>query len=143
VRKFCLILTIGIALDQLLKWLLFTNGNNYIWRDFLGIQLSTNRGIAFSLPVYGYVSIVISLLLLCFLAWLGWKYFSWRVVWTAFGMGLIFAGAISNLFDRIFLGFVRDYLRIWFFPVFNLADIMIFMGVIILIAFYKDIWHEI
>jgi signal peptidase II len=43
--------------------------------------------------------------------------------------GLILGGAVSNLWDRIFLGFVVDYidLRVW--PVFNLSDSCITVGV--------------
>jgi signal peptidase II len=50
--------------------------------------------------------------------------------------GLILGGTISNLFDRIFFGYVVDYidLRIW--PVFNLADSAITVGVILLILNY-------
>jgi signal peptidase II len=46
--------------------------------------------------------------------------------------GLIVGGALSNLCDRIFLGFVVDYidLRVW--PVFNLADSCITSGIILL-----------
>ncbi|MCK4917291.1 MAG: signal peptidase II [Candidatus Omnitrophica bacterium] len=47
--------------------------------------------------------------------------------------GMIFGGAISNLYDRIVLGFVVDYLdfRIW--PVFNLSDTCISVGAGLLI----------
>lgn len=47
--------------------------------------------------------------------------------------GLILGGALSNLYDRIFLGFVVDYidLRIW--PVFNLSDSGISIGVAVLL----------
>ena len=43
--------------------------------------------------------------------------------------GLIFGGALSNLYDRIFLGYVVDYidLRVW--PVFNLSDTCITIGI--------------
>jgi signal peptidase II len=51
----------------------------------------------------------------------------------AVGCGLILGGAFSNLYDRIFIGFVIDYidLRIW--PVFNLSDTCICVGVGLLI----------
>ncbi|MCK5494388.1 MAG: signal peptidase II [Candidatus Omnitrophica bacterium] len=53
--------------------------------------------------------------------------------------GMIFGGAISNLYDRIVLGFVVDYLdfRIW--PVFNLSDtcISVGAGLLILQSFHK------
>ena len=51
--------------------------------------------------------------------------------------GLLFGGILGNLIDRIFRGFVIDYLDFTFFnyhfPVFNLADICIVLGVIIVI----------
>jgi len=47
--------------------------------------------------------------------------------------GLILGGALSNLYDRIFLGFVVDYLdfRIW--PVFNLSDSCLNIGAVLLL----------
>jgi signal peptidase II len=47
--------------------------------------------------------------------------------------GLIIGGALSNLWDRIFLGYVVDYidLRIW--PVFNISDFSITVGVVLLL----------
>ena len=54
--------------------------------------------------------------------------------------GMIFGGAVSNLYDRIVLGFVVDYLdfRIW--PVFNLSDtcISVGAGLLILQSFLKN-----
>ena len=53
--------------------------------------------------------------------------------------GMIFGGAMSNLYDRVILGFVVDYLdfRIW--PVFNLSDtcISVGAGLLILQSFHK------
>ena len=46
---------------------------------------------------------------------------------------MLFSGAIGNMIDRIFIGKVVDYIdfRIW--PIFNLADIAIVFGCIIII----------
>ncbi len=51
-------------------------------------------------------------------------------------LGLIIGGALGNVIDRIFLGYVVDYLdfRIW--PVFNLADSMIVIGSGIFIFYF-------
>lgn len=48
------------------------------------------------------------------------------------GVGLIISGAIGNFIDRIFLGYVRDFISIRFFSfVFNIADMWITFGIII------------
>jgi lipoprotein signal peptidase len=52
------------------------------------------------------------------------------------GFSLIILGGLSNFLDRIIFGYVIDWLRIFFLPisVFNLADLMIIGGVIILLV---------
>ena len=59
-------------------------------------------------------------------------------------MVLIFAGAIGNFIDRIRQGFVVDFLyfELIDFPIFNVADIYVTVGCILLILlllfYYKD-----
>ncbi|ACC98695.1 Lipoprotein signal peptidase [Elusimicrobium minutum Pei191] len=50
------------------------------------------------------------------------------------GLSFILGGAIGNLYDRIFLGYVVDFidLRVW--PVFNIADSFICIGAVLLAA---------
>jgi signal peptidase II len=48
-------------------------------------------------------------------------------------IGLLAGGAASNLFDRLTQGRVTDFLQISRFPVFNLADVAITVGVILLL----------
>lgn len=50
-----------------------------------------------------------------------------------FGLLLILSGAISNLVDRIHFGCVIDFIDLRFWPIFNLADILITAGVIMLL----------
>tara|TARA_Y100000310_G_scaffold345846_1_gene471174 strand:+ start:59991 stop:60467 length:477 start_codon:yes stop_codon:yes gene_type:complete len=51
-------------------------------------------------------------------------------------IGLIFGGAIGNLIDRLWIGYVVDFidLRIW--PVFNISDMAISLGIIYLVIYY-------
>ena len=63
--------------------------------------------------------------------------------WYERALILILSGAIGNMIDRIRTGYVIDFVQVyyqdWYFPAFNLADIAIFFGVLILIlhAFIK------
>ena len=66
-----------------------------------------------------------------------------------FSYSLIIAGAVGNLIDRVFFGYVRDFIRIDFFDftnintVFNVADICVTVGVVLmLIYFLKSIIKE-
>ena len=53
---------------------------------------------------------------------------------------LIEVGILSNLMDRIFFDGVVDYLNFWFIPTFNLADVLIVGGALLLIKqLYKQI----
>ena len=56
------------------------------------------------------------------------------------GFSLILGGAVGNLIDRIYFGYVIDFIdfRIW--PVFNIADISVVIGVAIMIK--KVIAHD-
>lgn len=56
---------------------------------------------------------------------------------TALAISLIIGGALGNLWDRLTLGYVRDfidfYVNTWHFPIFNIADSAICVGVAILV----------
>lgn len=50
-------------------------------------------------------------------------------LWGRFGIALVLGGALGNLYDRLLLGYVVDFLEFPYFPVFNLADSAIVLGV--------------
>ena len=51
-------------------------------------------------------------------------------------LGLIMGGTVGNGFDRIINGTVTDFVNVHFWPVFNVADSAISIGVVLLIASY-------
>jgi signal peptidase II len=63
---------------------------------------------------------------------------------TNLSFGLLFGGVVSNLLDRIIFGYVRDFISIGSFPVFNIADASIVVGVIliIIISLKGDVKNE-
>ena len=60
--------------------------------------------------------------------------------------GLFIGGALGNFIDRLFLGYVRDFIRFDFmsFPVFNIADICLNAAVVLLIVWqiYAAVWEK-
>lgn len=55
---------------------------------------------------------------------------------SAVGYALMSAGIVHNMYERVYLGFVQDYFNLNFvnFPVFNMADVLICTGAVILIS---------
>ena len=49
-------------------------------------------------------------------------------------LGLVIGGSLSNLLDRVRLGYVTDFLDLRYWPAFNLADSFIVIGVLVLLA---------
>ena len=64
--------------------------------------------------------------------------------YTALGLSLILGGALGNLYDRLFLGYVTDFLYFhfqdYYWPAFNISDTAIIIGVGILI--YTDLFQK-
>lgn len=57
-------------------------------------------------------------------------------VWNDAVLGLILGGTVGNGYDRIVYGTVTDFINFHFWPVFNVADSAISIGVVLLIASY-------
>lgn len=62
----------------------------------------------------------------------------------AVSTGLIIGGAIGNLIDRLFLGYVRDFINFDFlyFPVFNFADVCLTIGIIIMLVYILFLYSK-
>lgn len=58
-----------------------------------------------------------------------------RMSWLLqLGLGLVAGGAAGNLVDRLHLGYVVDFVRILFLPPFNLADLAVLAGALVLLG---------
>lgn len=92
-----------------------------------------NPGIAFSIDLPTSVAIGLVVIILMILIKLFWLYQgkSWLYL---LGLILVISGGVSNLVDKVRLGYVRDFVEIWWLPIFNLADVMIFVGLIIIVV---------
>jgi len=97
----------------------------------LFFSVTKNTGVAFSL-FKDYPSFVLILNIVVFLVIL-FIWFKEKIVYLGFCLG----GALGNLSERIIFGSVTDFIRIWRFPIFNVADIFITIGIIL--AIYYEI----
>jgi signal peptidase II len=99
-----------------------------------------NRGAAFGIFQNGadlltILAIVVAIAILYYFPQVSPKDWPLRLA-----MGLQFGGAIGNLIDRLTQGYVTDFVSLGTFPVFNVADASISIGVAILIlgTWYKE-----
>ena len=137
-RKIFIIALITFVIDQIIKSLSLVYLINIpIIPNILSLTYAKNYGIAFSMLLEKrIIIIVISILLISFLIYVLKKDYilknkdTWLV---NIAFGILFVGIVGNLFDRIVRGFVIDYINVSFFSIFNLADIAITFGVVLLI----------
>ncbi|MBI2691911.1 MAG: signal peptidase II [Solirubrobacterales bacterium] len=124
-----------VAFEQWTKWLAFsqlTPGESESVFPGVSLGQTRNEGIAFGFFA-GQPWLVFSLMAVA-LAVLIWFYLRHRGrpgLWLA--TGLLLGGAIGNAIDRISAGYVRDFIELPRFPSFNLADVAITFGVILLV----------
>lgn len=126
------------ALDQLSKAIIratLAPGQSVPQDGWVRLTHVTNTGAAFGLfPDQSFVLLITTLVGVAAIV----MYYLYPPVDTPFltmSLGLQLGGAMGNLVDRVFQGHVTDFLdfRVW--PVFNLADSAIVVGVIVLAGF--------
>lgn len=127
-----------VVLDQLLKWSVRTHLTLHqgvaVWPPYIYIEYIRNPGGAFSiLPNFTVIFWLVALAVVVAVIYVDRRYHP--VLWTRIGLALLLGGAIGNLIDRVVFGWVTDYVYLAFinFPVFNLADVCIDAGVIMLL----------
>jgi signal peptidase II len=101
----------------------------------LELTLSHNRGVAFGLAGGAGVKLVLTTALaLAVIAFLFSRNPQRPGMWLA--VGLVAGGAIGNLADRIRADAVTDFIAVGSWPPFNLADVSITLGVLLLVFLY-------
>ena len=101
----------------------------YLVKPIFQIIYTPNYNIAFSLPLPFVIVIVMVISALFFLSYLWWHYLKSGDLKSLFAISMVIVGALSNLIDRFALGFVVDYINIFIWPIFNLADCLIVAGI--------------
>lgn len=130
-----LIVFIVLSLDQSTKFLatkyLELNNPSPLIKGVFNLTLVHNRGAAFGIFKNQFYLFIFSSIVAVVLIYSILKRNKRNNLYS-FSLSLILGGALGNLIDRVFLGYVVDFLdfRIW--PVFNIADSAITIGVVLL-----------
>ena len=126
-----------VLIDQFTKYLMFYNKKLFINKDFLLFKLDfvKNYGAAFN--IFSGSRIFLSLISILFSILIIYLIFRKNTLnsFDLYSYSFILGGTIGNGIDRIYKGFVVDFinLNIINFPVFNIADISINIGFIFLL----------
>ncbi|MFA5527867.1 MAG: signal peptidase II [Peptostreptococcales bacterium] len=135
-----LLVLVLISIDQVSKYIITTNLMVYdsipLIQNFFHITYVKNYGAAFSILqnkriFFVSITIAVSIGIILFMV----RYSHDMSIALKVSLGLILAGAIGNLIDRIRLGYVVDFLDFRVFPIFNVADICVVCGSILLIFY--------
>ncbi len=147
IRRLSISIAVFVAvLDQLTKHWALNKYNDGSFTDLIGslrFKLTYNQGMAFSRgtgigPVIGVLALIIIVVML-----LSLKRADTRS--TRIAAGLIIGGAVGNVLDRAFrgLGWMRgaviDFIDLQWWPVFNVADVAIVSGAILMmLSLFKE-----
>jgi signal peptidase II len=114
-----------------------TTGDVALFGDWIGLRLSYNSGVAFSLPIRG---LFLQMLTVVLIGGIIYHYireeYERKSKLLDAGYALILAGAISHAYERIFEGHVIDFIAVKYFAILNFADIFISIGAFLIIIFY-------
>lgn len=147
-KKLISISLLTFILDVVIK-LIITNNLSYnqsvvVINNFFNITLVKNTGGAFSLfSGRVFYLIIISVFILFMIIYYIYKN-KINDNLTLIGFALLLGGAMGNLFDRIYYGYVVDYLDFNFFginfPIFNMADVCIVVSCLLL--FFLGVFYD-
>ena len=128
-----------ILLDQLSKILITSHFSLYEQKTLIEGVLSftyiQNRGAAFGIFSGARVFFIVITVLAFVLGYVYFKKHPMKNIFEKLAISFIAGGAVGNLIDRAFLGYVRDFISADFidFPIFNVADCFVCIGAAIYI----------
>jgi len=130
--------TLFLAIDQLSKYIIIKSmmlGQSIpVINNIFHITYIQNQGAAFGLfQKKWYLFIAVASISITVIVYYS-RFLAPNNLWVQVALALLLAGALGNLIDRIKYRYVIDFLDFRFWPVFNIADIVINIGVGMLIV---------
>lgn len=132
-----IVIILGIVLDQIVKMAIVKNlrlsEQKSVINGILSLTHLRNNGAAWSiLEGHQWFFVLTTVIVLAVAIWFWLKNLSKN--WYAIGLTLIISGALGNFIDRVRQGYVVDMFQLDFinFPIFNVADILLSIGFVVL-----------
>jgi len=142
--KWIWLAVVVVVFDQLTKYIASTSLEMFqpvAVMPMFNWTLMHNTGAAFSFLAdaggwqrwfFAVIAVVVSVVIFLWI-----KRLEQHEKWQAIALALILGGAIGNVIDRIWLGYVVDFIQVyyqqWYWPAFNIADSAISIGVAMII----------
>ena len=131
--------TMFFFLDRITKLMIVNNSHKLpidVINNFFTITFVKNPGVAFGwFPDWRLPPILMALAMILIISYYSLKLPEEERI-TRWALALLVGGAVGNLYDRVVYGFVVDFFLFHFgsfdFPVFNIADVIIDLGVFML-----------
>ncbi|MBW6464979.1 MAG: signal peptidase II [Brevefilum sp.] len=134
-----LVVSVVIVLDQITKYIVRINlpfGSSWTpiaALPFFRIVHWLNTGAAFGMfqgggLIFGILAVIVTLIIVLYYPKIPREY-----IWMRIAIAMQMGGALGNLIDRLLFGPVTDFIAVGTFPVFNIADASITVGVGILL----------
>lgn len=131
-----------VVIDQVTKWLVVNNmylGEQIpLMENLLYITSHRNRGAAFGI-LQDQMWLFFTITIIVVIGIVYYLQTQVKYVGTGIAFGLILGGALGNFIDRLFRGEVVDFIDVkivgYDFPIFNVADSCLVIGVVLLMLF--------
>ena len=142
-KKITLIASFSFVIDQIIKYLFSNVITGFVLiPNFVSFVYAENEGVAFSMLSGSRLFIIAASIVLLFVLFYMLKSDIKNNKYQnllSISYGFLIGGILGNLVDRIIRGYVVDYVSLkiitYNFPIFNLADVLITIGVILLIIY--------
>ena len=147
-KKLIIIAIISILIDQISKFIIVSNfsisSSITVIPSFFSIMFVKNTGAAWGIFSNG--TLILAIASIIFLLFAIKYIYELKTIskLSVFTYATLIGGIIGNLIDRLFRGYVVDFLSFnifgYSFPVFNIADIFIVVSIILIVI--ESIWKE-
>ena len=136
-KAICMLIIILILIDQILKLVIIKTGNISIIDGILNFNITENTKGTYGVNNNSTIMYVLTNFVIIVIAY---KFITSQNQFvdkkTKIFLSLIIAGGISNCIDRIFRGYVVEFIQIMKLPIFNIADLCILIGWVSMAAIF-------